>query len=194
MKSIDEMARNAKLMKQCNRIYNTVVTVYAVICAFYAGVTLFMLFLGQALNPLPPFIDGIILKGALFFCGLMACYKHDTKYTLFAIVIMVISVFISDAINGIIAVVTVILSVVTAYTNRQYHYLENQFGFPYFNERFEEQNLDIRQSNIKDSYRQNYERMMKTSSADMDDVSTENNTPDSDGKQNNSDSDLMDSI
>lgn len=172
MKSNDEMARNAVLMKRCNKTYNIIVTIYAGVCAFYAGIALFGILLGQTGSPFMTMLEGVILKAVLFFCGLMACYKHDTKFTLFAVATALIGVALNDNINGIIFVISIILSIATASVNKEYHYLETQFGFPYFNERFEEQNFDKRQREIKDEFQQNYERLMKTSSADMNDINS----------------------
>lgn len=170
MKSNDEMARNSAILKRCNKTYNIIVTIYAVMCAFYAGIALFMMLLGKTMSPLITFLDGVIFKGALFFCGFMACYKHETKFVLFAVVIALINIFLSDNINGLIFAVSVILSLATASANKEYNFLEKQYGFPYFNERFEEQNLDSRQREIKDEFQQNYERLMKNSSSEMDDI------------------------
>ncbi len=194
MKSNDEMARNSALIKRCNKTYNIIVTIYAGICAFYAGIALFGMFLGQTGSPFFTFLDGVIFKGALFFCGLMACYKHDTKFTLFAVVIAVINIFINDGINALICIITVILSLATISVNKEYHYLEKQFGFPYFNERFEEQNLDKRQREIKDDYQQNYERLMKTSSSDMTDINSAVRTVDLTKKSDSVQTGTMDDI
>ena len=194
MKSNDEMAHNLKLLKRCNRTYNTVTTIYALICAFYAGVALFQIFLGATNSPFFTFLDGVVFKVALFFCGLMACYKHDTKFTLFTMIIAVINVFLNDDINSLICGITIALSVVTSVANKQYHYLENQFGFPYFNERFEEQNLDKRQRDIKDEYQQNYERLIKTSSPDMTDINSAVHTADLTEKEDTVQTDMMDDI
>lgn len=170
MKSNDEMAHNSALLKRCTKTYNIIVIIYAGMCAFYAGVALFQILLGTTVSPFFTFLDGIAFKGALFFCGLMACYKHDTKFILFAVVIALINIFLNDNINSLIFAVSVVLSIATASVNKEYHYLEKQFGFPYFNERFEEQNLDTRQRAIKDEYQQNYERLLKNSSSEMDDI------------------------
>lgn len=194
MKSNDEMARNLKLLKQCNGTYNTVTTIYAAICAFYAGVAFFQILLSTTFHPFFTFLDGILFKGALFFCGFMACYKHDTKFTLFAMIIAVINVFLNDNINSLICIITIVLSVVTSFTNKQYHYLENQFGFPYFSERFEEQNLDKRQREIKDEYQQSYERYMKNLSFDMTDINSAVRTVDLTKKEDNARADIMDDI
>lgn len=194
MKSNDEMAHNSRLLKQCNGTYNTVTTIYAVICGFYAGAILFGMFLGLVSSQLLAFLDGVVFKGALFFCGFMACYKHDTKFTLFAMVIALINTFLNDCINSFICIITIILSVVTAAANKKYHYLENQFGFPYFNERFTEQNLDKCQREIKDEYQQNYERLMKNSSSDMTDITSEVPTVDLTKKEDTARTDTMDDV
>lgn len=194
MKSNDEMAHNSRLLKQCNGTYNTVTTIYAVICGFYAGIALFGMFLGTVNSQFLAFLDGVVFKGALFFCGFMACYKHNTKFTLFAIVIAMINVFLNDCINSPVLIITIILSVVTATANKKYHYLENQFGFPYFNERFEEQNFDIRQREIKDEYQQNYERLMKNSSSDMTDIDSAVRTVDLSKKDDTPRTSTMDDI
>lgn len=197
MKTNYEFAHNKMIMKRCNKAYNIIVTIYAGVCLFYAGVAVFQILLGatqSAFITFLKFLDGIVFKGALFFCGFMACYKHNTKFTLFAIIIAVINIFIADGLNELIFAMTVILSLATVLYNKEYHYLENQFGFPYFNERFEEQNIDTRQREIKDEYQQNYERYMKTSSSDMSDISSAVRNADLVKKDNDIQIDTMDNI
>lgn len=55
-------------------------------------------------------------------------------------------------------------------TNRIYHFLEKQVGFPYFNLRYEEQKLDKVQRSIKDDFEQYKERLKKTESREMAEV------------------------
>jgi len=55
-------------------------------------------------------------------------------------------------------------------TNIAYHKLEAADGFPHFNERFFEQEMDIRGSAIKDPYQQQMEDRMRTASDAMSDV------------------------
>lgn len=188
-----EMSNNAVLLKKCNKIYNIVTTIYAFVCGIYAIVTAFVIFLGINSSPLMSAFNGIILKAALFCCGFLACYKHETKFTLFAVLITIISTLIKDEINSIILVISFALSVLTAFANKKYHYLENQFGFPHFNERLEEQNLDQRQRKIKDEFQQQYEQYKKTSSSDMTDINV-NYNPDNASGSNKSVFDKMDSI
>lgn len=194
MKTNDEFAHNKMIMKRCNKAYNIIVTIYAGVCLFYAGVALFQIFLGATHSPFMTFLDGIFFKSALLSCGFLACYKHNTKFALFAMVIAVINIFIADGLNGLICAMTVILSLTTVLCNKEYHYLENQFGFPYFNERFEEQNIDTRQREIKDEYQQNYERYMKTSSSDMSDIGSVVRSADLVKKDNDIQIDTMDNI
>lgn len=194
MKSNDELAHNAALMKRCNKTYDIIVKIYAVVCAFYAGVALFQIMLCVAQHPLLTFLDGILFKGALFFCGLMACYKHNSKFAFFAMIITVINIFLNGGVNALICVITVLLSIASISVNEQYHYLENQTGFPYFNERFEEQNLDTCQRGIKDEYQQNYERLIKNSSSDMADVDSAVRTDDLTKKEDNAPTGTMDDI
>lgn len=194
MKTNDEFAHNKMIMKRCNKAYNIIVTIYAGVCLFYAGVAVFQILLGATQSAFITFLDGIIFKGALFFCGFMACYKHNTKFTLFAMIIAVINIFIADGLNELIFAMTVILSLATVLYNKEYHYLENQFGFPYFNERFEEQNIDTRQREIKDEYQQNYERYVQNSSSDMSDIGPAVRSADLVKKDNDIQIDTMDNI
>ncbi|MCM1133507.1 MAG: hypothetical protein NC340_08555 [Ruminococcus flavefaciens] len=194
MKSNDEMARNSASVRRCDKAYNFIVTIYALMCAFYAGVTVFQILLGTSASPLISALDGIIFKSALFFCGLMSCYKHDTKFVLSAVAVSGINLLLKDNINSIIFPAVILLSIATASVNKQYKWLENQFGFPYFNERFEEQNLDRRQREIKDEYQQNYERLLKASSADMNGIDSAVPTVDLTKKEDTARKGTMDDI
>ena len=57
-------------------------------------------------------------------------------------------------------------------TNLTYHYLEEQPGFPLFNERAEEQRYNKIQRGIKDQFQQEMERRMKTAADSMGDLGT----------------------
>ncbi|WP_455529572.1 hypothetical protein [Ruminococcus sp.] len=45
--------------------------------------------------------------------------------------------------------------------NRKYRWLEQQDGFPYFNVRFKDQEIDSSQWNMKDPYTQSFEKLKK---------------------------------
>ena len=134
--------------------------------------------------------DSVFFKAILLVCGFLSCYKHENKFSLFAFLIQLINTLIGSdkstfldsffhiEINTCLLSTVVILSCFTGYANKQYQYLENQFGFPYFNERFEEQNLDRRQTEIKSEFQQNYERYKKNSSDNMEDINLDYHSDD----------------
>lgn len=70
----------------------------------------------------------------------------------------------------IMALIEGSLAVWNMVTNIAYHKLEAADGFPHFNERFFEQEMDIRGSAIKDPYQQKMEDRMRTASDAMNDA------------------------
>ena len=64
-------------------------------------------------------------------------------------------------------VITVPVMIMNIKTNRIYHFLEQQIGFPYFNLRYEEQKFNRVQHGIKDEFRQYAEKLKKTESSEM---------------------------
>ncbi|WP_028519487.1 hypothetical protein [Ruminococcus flavefaciens] len=70
----------------------------------------------------------------------------------------------------IMALIEGSLAVWNMVTNIAYHKLEEADGFPHFNERFFEQEMDIRGSAIKDPYQQKLEDRMRTASDAMNDA------------------------
>lgn len=164
----DEMLKNLKLMKQCKKIDDKVAMIYIFMCGLYAIGAIYMMFLGLY-SGFTNFLDGIISKLAILACGYVACYKHNNKFLLFSFGISASTISLST-VNIPITFVVVILSVITVMNNKTYHYLEKQPGFPYFSERFEMQNIDTKQREIKDEYQQKYEQYIKSSSDEMNDV------------------------
>ena len=64
----------------------------------------------------------------------------------------------------------IVLAVICLRANITYHYLEQQPGFPLFNERAEEQRFNKIQRGIKDEFQQEMERRMKTATDSMSDL------------------------
>lgn len=206
----DDMAHNAVLMKRCQKIYNRITIIYASICIPYALSQTFVGFLFyNRLNPVF-LISDVFCKTALLVCGFLSCYKHENKFALSAFLIQLIntligseqSTFLDIFFNTVIAgfnfnygmfFIVIILSCLTVYANKQYQYLTEQFGFPYFNERIEEQNFDRRQAEIKDEFQQNYERYKKNSSNSMIDIDLNYRSGDM-GKYNSCQSGTIDDI
>lgn len=170
MDTYDEMRHNAASLKRCRRIYNTVSLIYASICLVYAAASLFMIILTVSDDVLFLFFDGIIFKILLFVCGYLGCYKHQNKFTVYAIITSAINSFAAPIIfNQVIFVACIITSALTIIANHKYKFLSQQLGFPYFNQRYEEYKLDATQNNIKSTFQQNYERRQKNSSDSMGD-------------------------
>jgi hypothetical protein len=76
--------------------------------------------------------------------------------------------------------------------NIQYHKLEECEGFPHFNERFFEQEMDKKQSEIKDPYQDKMDKRSRYSSNEMTDVDFDDHKYQEYPK--NEGSDTMDSI
>ncbi len=167
-----DMEHNAVLLKRCNKIYNTITIIYASICIPYAVSQIFIGFLFQ-LNPIPIIFDSLFCKSSLLSCGFLACYKHNNKFILFALLIQTINILINDGnLNMCLIFIVIILSGVTVYANKKYQYLKKQFGFPYFNEYVQEKNFEYHKSKLKNEFQQNYEHYMKNSFSDMTDINS----------------------
>lgn len=184
MDAYDEMRQNAAALRRCRKIYNTVSIIYAAMCLTYAASQLFMIILTNSHDELFLLIDGIIFKITLFVFGYLGCYKHQNKFVVFAIITSSLNMFVSTFgssyfdkfiglyvdVNSVVFTACIIMSVFTIIANRKYKFLSQQLGFPYFNQRHEEHELDMTQNNIKSEFQQNYERRQKTSSENMDDL------------------------
>jgi hypothetical protein len=64
-----------------------------------------------------------------------------------------------------------VLTVLTLINNKKYKYLSEQAGFPHFNERRTNQEFDKKQREIKDEFQQKFDRLKKSSTDEMGDVS-----------------------
>jgi hypothetical protein len=69
-------------------------------------------------------------------------------------------------------------AVINLKINITYHKLEEADGFPQLNERFFEQEMDIRQYGIKNPYQQMIDDRKRTASDSMSDVTIPQNSPD----------------
>ncbi len=196
MNAYDEMQQNAAALRNCRRIYNTVSLIYAAVCLTYAASQLFMIILTVSNDVLFLLFDGIIFKILLFIFGYLACYKHQNKFAVFAIVTSALNIAVSQLgssyfdkfigsyidMNAVIFAACIAMSTLTIIANQKYIYLSKQLGFPYFNQRHEEHKLDIIQDNIKSNFQQDYERRQKTSSDNMDDFINANVSEDNGNK------------
>lgn len=126
-------------------------------CVLYIFAATYLMILSVSGDSLFLFFDGLVFKGAILYCGYMGTYKRDSKYAAAAPIIAAfnsgIGVIFSN--NGnyldmfllssgpftnlLVFFITIILMALTIYANKLYKWLEEQPGFPHFNERYDEQ-------------------------------------------------------
>ncbi|MDE6776176.1 MAG: hypothetical protein K2J37_07795 [Ruminococcus sp.] len=177
----DDILKNAVLMNKCRRIYNTVSILYAGVIVTYS---LICLISGFMIVSAAMICDSVFIKPLVIACGFMSIYKKENKFAVYVICLQIISVFIfpnGDTFldimmgsratgigsNGFIVILIVVLSGFTIYANKKYHWLEQQYGFPHFNERQMRYEEELIENSIKDKYQRNYESIVKNNFHDM---------------------------
>ncbi|HNZ97936.1 hypothetical protein [Ruminococcus sp.] len=182
-----EFAHNLAILNRCKKSYSIMGIVYFIPLIIYFIVSLVYGFLTGS------FTAAII---ALFECPLLgylalrSFYSHkDITLILILAILGVVQLIlfmlaplepqgifkfnIAGKCGWIHLVMTLIVGAMAVWnirTNIAYHKLEAADGFPHFNERFFEQEMDIRGSAIKDPYQQQMEDRMRTASDAMSDV------------------------
>ena len=181
------LMRNKASLRKVNRFFNVASIIYAVTCLVYAGISVFMIILfvsGGFLDTFIMFIDGVVLKAAVLYFGYQSCYKHDNRFTFlpliiqtvdFSIVTAAATVGICDFMGSFAVLYDLIflalyafLSILIVPYNKEYQYLESQEGFPYFNERAEEDKIKRRQFETANPFVMRKKELEKNSSEDMD--------------------------
>lgn len=179
----DNMAKNAVEMKKIKKSSNISFIVYAVVLLLYALFFTIIAFFEES-NTLIYLLDIYLLKLSTLFCGLMANYKKKNIFAFTAIIMQVTSTimaYVSATItpdlgtgrspNTTMLVFVAVYCVMTIINNSKYEFLKTQPGFPHFNERRFNQDFDTRQRDIKDEFQQNYDRLKKTATDEMGDIS-----------------------
>lgn len=164
-----ELTHNYASLKKCEMAYKWVFGIYTILCLAFVITTL-----SAGFNPLGLgdfaliFFDGIICKCAMLVSGFIGVYKKNDRAAILTPVILLInSLFFMSEVNFGLFVLSAGLAAVNVTANKKYRWLEEQEGFPYFNQALLEQDQHIQQQKIKDDYTINYERMKKTSSDSM---------------------------
>ncbi len=186
--NVDEMAHNGTLYRQTTKRYRIISTVYVIAFLVYALTMLLYIWVTPGNNNLLVLLDSLFLKTGVALCGFMSCRKQSNIYAVMALIIQTISLFFCPTLgtffdyitaynvsgmnfNGLLLILVIVLAIFTISNNHQYKYLSEQEGFPHFNERRVNQEFEIKQSNIKDKFQQNYERLKKTETDEMSDLS-----------------------
>lgn len=173
---LDELSRNYCTLGRCKKIYT-------VLCFLY--VIFFLFVIGDILT--------IIIFSAILAAEYLGIYRHMDMPVIIGPLAWILAGLVTGelALGGIMIGLNILMIIVNLgtiplaiYANHKYHWLEEQPGFPYFNERFEEQKIDKIQHDIKPEYVTNYENMRKNETDQMKDldmpvpdVKNESNTP-----------------
>ena len=168
-----DFSENFSALKKCEKIYSIIFWIYALSCIPYACAILIyaflesLIFLGNILT----LIRNFILTLMFFSAGLISVYKKDLKFTWIPVIIAIFSAIISNF-NDIFSFflgISLISSLLLTIIHKKYRWLENQDGFPYFNERFEEQKNNLAEDKSNKQYQKNIE-IYKNSSGKMDEI------------------------
>ncbi len=174
---------NAVLLKKCKKIHDRVGMIYIVGCILYIFAATFLMILTVAGDVWFLFLDGFVFKGLLMYCGYTGVYKRSDLHALAAPLVALVNLPLPAFVNGtnymdiflggvmegfgmasIVLTISVILALLTLKANRDYRYLEEQEGFPYFNERVNEQN------NAPKEYIPQFQPLSPEKKGDMDDI------------------------
>ena len=174
---------NAVLLKKCKKIHDRVGMIYIVGCILYIFAATFLMILTVAGDVWFLFLDGFVFKGLLMYCGYTGVYKRSDFHALAAPLVALVNLPLPAFVNGtnymdiflggvmegfgmasIVLTISVILALLTLKANLDYRYLEEQEGFPYFNERVNEQN------NAPKEYIPQFQPLSPEKKGDMDDI------------------------
>lgn len=197
---LDDFAKNLCLMKRCKKAYTVIFYCFLVgglLLVIYSftsmtGLSWDWLAVAGGVDPLSPisFVMigvSIVLAPLSFFFAYRGSQKQNdlsvillmmlNAAALLLIIVLQRHHFFNRLMIGfwvfmIYTVGALILGAFNMKTNLTYHYLEEQPGFPLFNERAEEQRYNKIQRGIKDQFQQEMERRMKTAADSMGDLGT----------------------
>lgn len=152
-----ECSQNRMMLGRCKKFYNAVSVFYLVTYGLSIFTSAYFMIL--ALFDLI-YVMLIFLNAAILVTGFIGAYKKNDIFPVAASALAIIDLFYSRF-AVLFTPIVIILSVLTIIVNKKYKWLTQQDGFPYFNTRFRDQELDSVQWNIKDPYQQNYEEIKK---------------------------------
>lgn len=165
-------SENLLALKKCERIYSFIFWVYALACIPYACALLIYSFLESLiLENIMESVRNFLFALAVFASGFISIYKKELKFTWLPVMIAFIAELATNFhdIFTLFLGISLVSSLLLAFVHKKYQWLEQQKGFPYFNERFEEQKDAIAERKIHTPYQENIERY-KNSSGKMDEI------------------------
>lgn len=182
-----ELLRNRAVLRSVNSFFNSASIVYAATCIFYAAISIFVIIIFPAdsfFDTFFVFLDGIVLKGAVLYFGYQSCYRHNFRMTFLPFVVQAVdfsmmTAVTSAGIGGLPAALGVtidlillgmyaFLTILIVINNKKYKFLEEQEGFPYFNERVEEVKEERRQFETDNPFIKRKKELERNRSENMD--------------------------
>lgn len=176
-KEKSEFQKNRDILKSCKRIDLIMCIAYFVMCFTVVAISFLRGFI-FGLETLILLFFGVLANIAVFFLGYWGCYRKNITYSIAAAVVAMVSgiicialdaalgealMFVSTSMVGGFNLGTTMFSglliVLNMYNIKRFNYLEEQPGFPYFNDLIEKQKEERRQFEIKSEYEKTYERM-----------------------------------
>ncbi|HBB71744.1 MAG TPA: hypothetical protein DCZ71_03965 [Ruminococcus sp.] len=182
MENTSDFYKNRSMLKKCEKVHNTVSKVYCVLCALIMLASFLMIVMSISSGEVLKFAGIFLSAGAVWYLGVVGVYKKIDIFSLAAPALALISLllaksvnasFIMGAVSELLFIASVICAVISLPANMKYRWLEQQYGFPYFNERQTEHELDMIQSDIKDRYAIEVEEIRKRNqgAGDMEEIS-----------------------
>ena len=182
-----EFAHNRTMMNKIKKIRSFLIFLYFPPMIIYIPTAFFM---GFITNISVAGLDAAIIIPIVGYCAFQACYRYRDFTAILVIAILLINqlllMFLSPYENSlfhhfdifhkcsivhfILLLICSIAAIINLKINVQYHKLESCDGFPHFNERFFDQEMDKQQSKIKDPYQDKIDRNKKYSSDAMTDI------------------------
>lgn len=163
----EEYKQNRTAMKKCKKTETLIFIVFAVNIAV-AGFYLFLAISGDLLCII---VSVLGLAGSAL--GILSVHKKDSALAIAGGVLIIAEVgimFFSDGFSvlGVVEVAVFTYFAVGNFLNiKKYRWLEQQDGFPNFEPRLKEYDMERAQRNIKDPYAQKMEEMKMNNSHDM---------------------------
>ncbi len=165
---IEEFEVNRRAYKRCMKFYQFVGTTYILFALFFGGY-----FLGvYAMMGGILILFDFLIKEIIVAIGYYGIYKRKVFYLIVSLVVslMIMILQISDGAIILPFIFTLLIIIPTGKVNSKYTYLENQVGFPYFNERVEEKRMDAVGRSIIDPYQAESDQRLMSESDSMDDI------------------------
>lgn len=190
-----EFAHNRTLYNRVQKVRSKLIFFYIAPLAVYLPAAIFM---GLISYVVAGALDALIVIPLAAYLAWKGCYRYHDFSLMALIGVLVINqlllMFLSPYENklfydfnifGKFSIMHLVLlaivgtaAVINLKINITYHKLEEADGFPQFNERFFDQEMDIKQYGIKDPYQQMIDDRKRTASDSMSDVVLPQSSPD----------------